>query len=197
MIPTYTSHMDKVSNLNKIMNLWADSGRIWAPENESKPEIERKHLHHRVMSNSVNYNTTSPWSQHTRLIWTKCPIWIKYMNLWADSGRIWAPETESKPEIERKHLHHRVMSNSVNYNTTSNDPNIHVHLNTKCPIWIKYMNLWADSGLKWFPETESKPEIERKHLHHGDMSNLVNYNTTSLWSQHTRLIRTKCPIWIK
>ena len=77
MIPTYTSHKDKVSNLNKIMNLWNDWGLKWAPETESKPEIERKHLHHRVMSNSVNYNTTYQWSQHTHLLSTKCPIWIK------------------------------------------------------------------------------------------------------------------------
>ena len=46
------------------------------------------------------------------------------------------------------------------------------------------MNLWTDSGLRWAPETESKPEIERNHLHHKDMSKSVKYNTTSQWCQH-------------
>ena len=177
------------------MNLWNDSGQKWAPETESKPEIERNHLHHRDMSKSVKYNTTSQWSQHTRPLNAKCPIWIKWMNLWNDSGLKWAPETESKPEIERNHLHHRDMSKSVKYNTTSQWSQHTRPLNAKCPIWIKWMNLWNDSGLKWAPETESKPEIERKHLHHRVMSNSVNYNTTSQWSQHTRLLSTKCPIW--
>ena len=40
------------------------------------------------------------------------------------------------------------------------------------------MNLWTDSGRKCALETESKFEIERKHLNHKDISNLVNYNTT-------------------
>ena len=46
------------------------------------------------------------------------------MNLWTDSGRKCALETESKFEIERKHLHHKDISNLVNYNTTYKDPNI-------------------------------------------------------------------------
>ena len=33
------------------------------------------------------------------------------MNLWCDSGRKWALEAESKPEIEGKHLHHKDISN--------------------------------------------------------------------------------------
>ena len=33
------------------------------------------------------------------------------MNLWTDSEREWALESESKPEIEEKHLLHNVMSN--------------------------------------------------------------------------------------
>ena len=33
------------------------------------------------------------------------------MNLWSDSGRKWALEAVSKPEIEGKHLHHKDMSN--------------------------------------------------------------------------------------
>ena len=32
------------------------------------------------------------------------------MNLWTDSERKWALETESKPEIEEKYLLHEVMS---------------------------------------------------------------------------------------
>ena len=50
------------------MNLWTDSGLKCAPETELQPDIERNHLHHRDMSKSVKYNTTSQWSHHTRLI---------------------------------------------------------------------------------------------------------------------------------
>ena len=35
------------------MNLWTDSERKWALESESKPEIEEKHLLHKVMSNKI------------------------------------------------------------------------------------------------------------------------------------------------
>ena len=42
---------------------------------------------------------------------TKCSILIELMNLWSDSGRKWALEAVSKPEIEGKHLHHKDMSN--------------------------------------------------------------------------------------
>ena len=41
------------------------------------------------------------------------------------------------------------------------------------------MNLWTDSEWKWDPEPELKPEIERKHLHHRDSTNSVNYTTNS------------------
>ena len=41
------------------------------------------------------------------------------------------------------------------------------------------MNLWNDSVRKWALELESKREIEGIHLHHKDMSNLVNYTTNS------------------
>ena len=41
------------------------------------------------------------------------------------------------------------------------------------------MNIWNDLERKWAPESESKPEIEDKHLHHKDMSNQVNYTTNS------------------
>ena len=47
------------------------------------------------------------------------------------------------------------------------------------------MNLWTDSEWKWAPEPESKPEIERKHLHHRDMTNLLNYTTNLNWLSHT------------
>ena len=36
------------------------------------------------------------------------------------------------------------------------------------------LNLGTDSGRKWSLESESKSEIERKHLHHREMSKLVN-----------------------
>ena len=41
------------------------------------------------------------------------------------------------------------------------------------------MNLWTDSEWKCAPEPESKHEKERKHLHHRDMTNKLNYNTNS------------------
>ena len=47
------------------------------------------------------------------------------------------------------------------------------------------MNLWTDTEWKWAPEPESKPEIERKHLHHRDMTNLVKYKTNSNRLSHT------------
>ena len=43
------------------MNLWVDSGRKWALEAESKPEIEGKHMHHKDMSKYVNYTKTPIW----------------------------------------------------------------------------------------------------------------------------------------
>ena len=86
------------------MNLWNDSGLKWAPENESKPEIERNHLHHRDMSILVNYNTTSQWSQHTFLIWTKCPIWIKYFNFWVWFGFRSTFPSPISPEIHLFYL---------------------------------------------------------------------------------------------
>ena len=33
------------------------------------------------------------------------------MNLWTDSERKWAQDSESNPEIEEKHLLHKDMSN--------------------------------------------------------------------------------------
>ena len=33
------------------------------------------------------------------------------------------------------------------------------------------MNLWSDSEKEWALESESKPEIDGKQLHHKDMSN--------------------------
>ena len=33
------------------------------------------------------------------------------------------------------------------------------------------MNLWIDSKPKWLLESDSKPEIEEKHLLHKDLSN--------------------------
>ena len=33
------------------MNLWTDSERNWDLKSESKPEIEEKHLLHKVISN--------------------------------------------------------------------------------------------------------------------------------------------------
>ena len=41
------------------------------------------------------------------------------------------------------------------------------------------MNLWSVSERKWAQESESKSEIEEKHLHHEDISNYVIYTTNS------------------
>ena len=43
------------------MNPWSDSGRKWALEAESKPEIEGKHLHQKDISNYVKNTTYSNW----------------------------------------------------------------------------------------------------------------------------------------
>ena len=45
------------------------------------------------------------------------------MNLRTHSDWKWALEPESKAEIEGIHLHHKVMSNYVNYTSKSNEPN--------------------------------------------------------------------------
>ena len=44
------------------------------------------------------------------------------MNLSSHSERKWGLESESKPEIESIHLHHKVMSNFLNYTSKSNEP---------------------------------------------------------------------------
>ena len=183
--------------LLKFMNLWTDSGRKWGLESETKSKIERKHQHHKDISNLVNGNTNSNWSLQTLLLWTKYPILLKFMNLWTDSGRKWGLESETKSKIERKHLHHLDISNLVNGNTSSHCSIQTLLLWKKYPIILKYMNLWTDSGRKWGLESESKSKIERKHQHHIDISNLVNGNTNSHWSLQTLLLWTKYPILLK
>ena len=59
------------------------------------------------------------------------------------------------------------------------------------------MHLWTDSGRKWGLESETKSKIERKHLHHIDISNLVNGNTSSHCSIQTLLLWKKYPIILK
>ena len=44
-------------------------------------------------------------------------------------------------------------------------------MSVKCSILLQQMNLWTDSEWKCAPEPESKSEIERKYLHHRDMTN--------------------------
>ena len=50
----------------------------------------------------------------------KVSNFIKVKNLWTDSERKWALDTESKHEIEGILLHHKDMSNYVNCTTNSN-----------------------------------------------------------------------------
>ena len=145
----------------------------------------------------MNGNTNSNWSLQTLLLWTKYPILLKFMNLWTDSGRKWGLESETKSKIQRKHLHHLDISNLVNGNTSSHCSLQTLLLWKKYPIILKYMNLWTDSGRKWGLESESKSKIERKHLHHIDISNLVNGNTNSHWSLQTLLLWKKYPILLK
>ena len=59
------------------------------------------------------------------------------------------------------------------------------------------MNLWTDSEWKCAPEPESKPEIERKHLHHRDMTNLVYCTTNSIRLSHTLSMSVKCSILLQ
>ena len=56
------------------------------------------------------------------------------------------------------------------------------------------MNLWTDSEWKCAPEPESKHEKERKHLHHREMTNEVNYTTNSIKLSHTLSMSVKCSI---
>ena len=101
------------------------------------------------------------------------------MNLWSVSERKWAQESESKSEIEEKHLHHEDISNYVIYTTNSHGHKQSPSMKRKCWLLLKYMNLWSVSERKWAQESESKSEIEEKHLHHEDISNYVIYTTNS------------------
>ena len=58
--------------------------------------------------------------QRISLHWVKVLNFIKIMNLSSHSERKWGLETESKPEIEGIHLHHKDMSNQLNYTSNSN-----------------------------------------------------------------------------
>ena len=119
------------------------------------------------------------------------------MNLWTVLDRKWGIESESKSKIVRKHLHHIDISNLVNSKIYYLCPLQTLLLWTKYPILWKYMNLWTDSYRKWGLESESKSKIVRKHLHHIDISNLVNSNTNSLCSLQTLLLWTKYQILLK
>ena len=44
-------------------------------------------------------------------------------------------------------------------------------MSVKYSILLKLMYLWNDLEWKWPLESESEPEIERKHLHHKDKAN--------------------------
>ena len=71
---------------------------------------------------------------------------------------------------------------------------------TKYPILLKYMNLWTDSKREWGLASESKSKIERIHLHHNGMYNLVNSDTNPHWPLKTLLfwqsIQLYVNIWI-
>ena len=55
------------------------------------------------------------------------------MNLSSHSERKCGLETESKPEIEGIHLHHKDMSNQLNYTSNPMDLTISLH-------WVKVLN---------------------------------------------------------
>ena len=195
MLLTNSSHMDKVSNFLKYMNLWTDSDRKWGLESESISKIERKQPHHKDKSFLENCINNSHCSLQTLLLWTKYPILLKYMNLWTDSKREWGLASESNSKIERIHLHHNGMSNLVNANTNSHWPLQTLLIWTKYPILWKYMNLWT--ARKWGLESESNSKIERKHLIHKDISNLVDGITNSHCSLQTLHLWKKYPILFK
>ena len=179
------------------MNLCTDSDLKWGLESESKSKIKRNHPHHKDISNVLNGNTISHCSLQTLLLWTKCPISLKYMNQWTDSARKWDLESESISKIERKLPHNKDISNLLNGNTNSHCSLQTLLLGTKYPILLKYMNQWTDSARKWGLVPESKSKIERKHLHHKDISNLVDGITNSHCFLQTLLLWTKCPILLK
>ena len=81
--------------------------------------------------------------------------------------------------------------------TLIHNDKINILLCTQYPILLQLMNLWTDSDRKWGLESESKSKIERKHLHHIDISNLVNVDTNSHCSLQTLLLCTKYPILLQ
>ena len=142
------------------MNLCTDSDRKWGLESESKSKIKRNHPHHKDISNVLNGNTISHCSLQTLLLWTKCPILLKYMNQWTDSARKWDLESESISKIERKLPHNKDISNLLNGNTNCQCSSQTLFLWTKYPILLKYMNQWTDSARKWGLDSESNSKIK-------------------------------------
>ena len=59
------------------------------------------------------------------------------------------------------------------------------------------MNLWNDLEWKWPLESKSEPEIEIKHPHHKDMTNLVNYTTNVTIPSHTLSMSVKDSILLQ
>ena len=133
MLLTNSSLMDKESNSLQSMNLWADSVRKWGLESESKSKIERKHLHHIDISNLMNGNTNSHCSLQTLLLWTKNPIYNKWI-----SGLIRIGNDRIRIKIENWiYLHHRDISNLMNGNTNSHCSLQTLLLWTKNPILLQ------------------------------------------------------------
>ena len=122
MLLTNSSLMDKESNfitINESLGWFGSEMRFRIRikiENWKKTSASYSYID---ISNLVNVNTNSHCSLQTLLLWTKNPIFLQLMNLWADSDRKWGLESESKSKIERKHLHHIDISNLVNVNTNS------------------------------------------------------------------------------
>ena len=67
----------------------------------------------------------------------------------------------------------------------------------KYSILLNLKYLWNGFESKWPLESDSEPEIERKHLHYKDMANLGRYSTNLNWISHTLSISGKFSILLK
>ena len=137
------------------MNVWTDSDRKWGLESESKSKIEGKHLHHTDISNLVGGNNISHCSLQTLLLWTKYPIFEFYESLDCFGAEM-RYRIQIRIESERKHIHHKDISNLVGGNNNS-----HCYLQTLL-LWTKYPIFCVIyESLDWFgPEMRSRIRIK-------------------------------------
>ena len=110
MLITNSSPMDKVSNFINIYESMDWFGTEMRSSTRIKSKIERKHLHHKDISNLLDGNNNSHCSLQTLLLRTKYPIFEKYESLdWFGAEMMY--RIRIRIESERKHLHHKDISN--------------------------------------------------------------------------------------